>query len=90
MLVCPHCHQPIEVAPRVKVSFWRHDLTPGLGCGSLLAIAIIVAMCSGGLRHSDEIGTLRDEVKELAGKVDLLTETVRAASSRSQAPAPQP
>jgi outer membrane murein-binding lipoprotein Lpp len=75
MIVCPHCNQPVDVNPNVTVAWWRRDLTPGLGCGSLLAIAVIVTLCSGGVRSSHEINDLRSEIQSLAKKVDALTAT---------------
>jgi hypothetical protein len=81
MFPCPHCQKQIEVSPQRKVRWWRHDLTPGLGCGSLLAIGIIVAIFSGGPRDDKETRALRDEVRALATKVDALTNSVRPTVS---------
>ena len=50
MFPCPHCSKMIEVGPVSKNIFGQYD--PGatrvsLGCGTLILIAIIVAMFSG-------------------------------------------
>ena len=65
MLVCPHCNQEIEVKALEKVSWWNKPIggpSVSLGCGTLILIAIIVAV------FSDNSG-----VSELSTKVDELT-----------------
>jgi hypothetical protein len=77
MFPCPHCHKPIEIgiAPNGKVPWYKLD--PGnakvsLGCGTLLLIGIIVALCSGGV--SDEaLQSLRQDIQRLERKIDSLT-----------------
>jgi hypothetical protein len=71
MAACPHCGQEIVFAQGGK-SMWTRNLTPGLGCGSLVAIAIIVLIFSG-RGHSDEIRLLSENIKSLETKVDTLT-----------------
>ena len=65
MLVCPHCNQEIEVSAAKDVSWWRHQSTNrgvSLGCGTLIIIAIIVAV------FSDDSG-----ISNLSRQVDELT-----------------
>jgi outer membrane murein-binding lipoprotein Lpp len=71
MLSCPYCNQELEVAvSRQESAFWRRNLTPGLGCGSMIAIAVIVAMFSRG--NSDDIERLSREVQHLNASVTAL------------------
>jgi len=70
MPICPHCNQEIEFVQSRKTSVWQKNLTPGLGCGSLIAIAIIVILFSRG--HSDDIQHLDENVKSLEKKIDSL------------------
>ena len=72
MITCPHCHKAIEINPRADVSFWRRNMTPGLGTGSLVAIALIVVFCSGGYGSQRTISGLETEVQKLSQKVDEL------------------
>lgn len=65
MLVCPHCNEEIEVSAAKDVSWWKYQpMNRGvsLGCGTLILIAIIVAV------FSDDSG-----VSKLSRKVDELT-----------------
>ncbi len=73
MAKCPHCGQEIEFVP-TKTSIWTRNLTPGLGCGSLIAIAIIVIVFS--RSHSGDIERLDSSVKSLETKVEALTTSV--------------
>jgi len=73
MAACPHCGQEIEFVS-TKTSIWTRNLTPGLGCGSLIAIAIIVIMFSRG--HSGDIQGLQNTVRSLEQKVDALSTSV--------------
>ena len=73
MAICPHCGQEIEFVS-TKTSIWTRNLTPGLGCGSLIAIAIIVILFSRG--HSGDIERLGQTVRSLEKKVDALTTSV--------------
>jgi hypothetical protein len=73
MATCPHCGQEIEFVS-TKTSVWTRNLTPGLGCGSLIAIAIIVIVFSRG--HSGDILGLQNTVRSLEQKVDALTTSV--------------
>jgi hypothetical protein len=72
MFPCPHCGKPIEVGPPANVPWWQY--TPGgnasLGCGTLILIAIIVAMFSRG--GADEIRDLRKDIQSLEKKIDQL------------------
>jgi hypothetical protein len=67
---CPHCGKPIEVTPQAKVPWWRYD--PGgtpvsLGCGTLILIAIIVAMFSG--NAGSGVQQLRNDIQALERKI---------------------
>lgn len=82
MFPCPHCGNKIDVAPPVKVSWWQFDTggTPvSLGCGTLILIAIIVAIFSGG-GESSEIRALQRDVQSLEQKIDNLA--AQAATSQ--------
>jgi hypothetical protein len=70
---CPHCHNDIEITPREKPSWWKPQSVPttNLGCGTLILIAIIVAMfSSGGVK--DDIQDLRRDMKRIEEKIDNL------------------
>ena len=75
MFPCPHCGKPIDVGPPAKVAWWQYD-TGGargsLGCGTLILIAIIVAMFSRGGDEATEIRSLRNDIKSLEQKIDRL------------------
>ena len=65
MVVCPHCGQEMEFKEPEKVSWWKYQpMNRGvsLGCGTLIIIAIIVAVFSG-----------NNDVSRLSKKVDALT-----------------
>lgn len=90
MFPCPHCDQPLEIAPRPKGTWFGYppgDSKVSLGCGTLLAIGFIVWLCSGGLGTRDEIRELRSEIQRLAKKVDALTPAVAAEGKNRAAPA---
>ncbi len=73
MFSCPHCGKPIEVTPQAEVPWWRYDSggTPvSLGCGTLILIAIIVAMFSGNAGNG--VQQLRNDVQALDRKIDDL------------------
>jgi hypothetical protein len=80
MFACPHCGKAIEIGggPREPMPWYRID--PGnpkvsLGCGTLLLIGIIVAICSGG--PSDrEFNDLRRDIQRLEQKVEALTKSI--------------
>jgi hypothetical protein len=74
MPICPHCNQEIEFVEGRKTSVLQKNITPGLGCGSLLAIAIIVMFFSNS--HSGDILQLKLEVTSLEKKIDSLTTSV--------------
>lgn len=72
MLTCPHCGKEIEVKQTTDVSWWQYDPGRGtsLGCGTLIIIAIIVAMFSRG--GADDIRELRKDIQSLEKKIDLI------------------
>ena len=75
MVPCPHCGKPIEVGPRAEVGWWKYD--PGgtpvsLGCGTLLLIAIIVIIFSGGGSDGEALEALEQHMQVLEDKIDNL------------------
>ena len=75
MFPCPHCGKTIDVGPPAKVSWWQYD--PGgarvsLGCGTLILIAIIVAMFSRGGDETDAIRALQKDIQSLEQKIDRM------------------
>ena len=75
MFPCPHCGKGIDVGKPPDVSWYKYD--PGgtrvsLGCGTLILIAIIVAMFSGVGDESEAIRDLQKEVQTLEQKIDDL------------------
>jgi hypothetical protein len=72
MAVCPHCGKTLDVNPRRQVPWWKYDPGPtaNLGCGTLILIAIIVAMFSS--RSTESVARLEQEVRTLQEKIDGL------------------
>ena len=75
MFPCPHCGKPIDVGPPAKVSWWQYD--PGgarvsLGCGTLILIAIIVAIFSGSGDQTKAIRALQKDIQALEQKIDSM------------------
>jgi hypothetical protein len=72
MFPCPHCGKTIDVGPPAKVPWWQYDPGGGasLGCGTLILIAIIVAMFSRG--GADDIRDLRKDIQSLEQKIDRM------------------
>lgn len=61
-----------------------HGVKAQLGCGTLILIAIIVALFSGRGDLDDlqsEVGALRDQVTRLEAKIDTLNLRLEAASA---------
>jgi outer membrane murein-binding lipoprotein Lpp len=59
--------------------WWKPDWTPhhlNLGCGSLILIAVIVAICSGGGGLAGRIERLDADVQQLEKKIDDLGKTL--------------
>ena len=72
MFSCPHCGKTIGIGPSPDVPWYTYHPGPtraSLGCGTLILIAIIVAIFSGD-DESDEIRALRQEIKALEQKID--------------------
>jgi outer membrane murein-binding lipoprotein Lpp len=62
--------------------WWNRELgnpRASLGCGTLILIGIIVAICSGGLRSN--IDQLRNDIQKLEQKVDALAEAAKPAAA---------
>ena len=81
---CPHCGQPIEVGPPNKQATlaerWQNDAREkgvSLGCGTLIIIAIIVAIFSNNGADEDDVRRVRDEVRSLERKIDQLSDELR-------------
>ena len=73
MFPCPHCSKMIEVGPVSKNIFGQYDPGPtrvSLGCGTLILIAVIVAMFSGRGDETKAIRALQREVQALQQKID--------------------
>jgi hypothetical protein len=104
MPICPHCGQEIEVGslpegerpyPAEKVAWsWREKGLPqvSLGCGSLLAIGLVVWLCSGGpgwkLTETErKIDGLGQQMERLEKKIDAIEEKIGKAG---KIPAEQP
>lgn len=89
MFPCPHCGKTIEIAtPQEEhVPFYKYDPGNGvsLGCGTLILIAIIVAMFSGDDVDSGDIRRLRDDIRSLEQKIDGIAQ--QSVSNAQEAPA---
>lgn len=73
MFPCPHCGKTIAVGPAARVPWWQPEVggpSVSLGCGTLILIAIIVAMFSRGGDETDAIGALRKDIQALEQKID--------------------
>jgi hypothetical protein len=73
MFACPHCGKTIDVGPGSRVSWWQYDSggpNVSLGCGTLILIAIIVAIFSGD--NKGDIRALRRDVQALEKKIDAM------------------
>jgi hypothetical protein len=86
MLACPHCGKTIEVGPQQKQPWWKYDPggpTVGLGCGTLLMIALIVVMFSN-RGDTQAIRSLREDIQAVQEKVDAIEESVNTLAAREQ------
>ncbi len=75
MLVCPHCNQPIEMSAANDVPWWRYrpvNRGVSLGCGTLIIIAIIVAIFS----DNGSVSSLSTKVDELTVLVEEIHTSV--------------
>jgi hypothetical protein len=75
MFPCPHCGKPIEVGPLPKGSWRQFD--PGgtrasLGCGTLILIAIIVAIFSRWGSDTETLREVQQQIQQLEEKIDRL------------------
>jgi hypothetical protein len=73
MFPCPHCGKTIEVGQPAEVPWWKYEPGGGasLGCGTLIIIAIIVAMFSRS-GADDIVRELRKDIQSLEQKIDRL------------------
>jgi hypothetical protein len=87
MSTCPQCGQEIEAAIPPKGPWWKSNLAPhgvNLGCGSLILIALIVAICSGGGGLSDKIERLDRDVQMLEKRIDRLGKAVDEPNQKNK------
>jgi hypothetical protein len=79
MVVCPRCGYEFEPEPPPRKPWLRRDIAPAgvanLGCGSMILIALIVAMCSG-IGPAGKIDSLKQDIRQLELKVDELKQAV--------------
>jgi hypothetical protein len=92
MFMCPHCGKELDVSPkppRPKVSWWKYDPGPtaNLGCGTLILIAIVVAMFSSG--NTETVTRLKQEVRALQEKIDGLRRQIEKLLPPAQRGDPQ-
>jgi outer membrane murein-binding lipoprotein Lpp len=70
--------------------WWKYDAgnpTVSLGCGTLLAIGVIVALCSGGISKS-QFNDLRGDLRRLENKVEAVDASLKQlAPEKAAAPA---
>lgn len=76
MVVCPHCGTELDARSRAQLPWWKYDPGPraNLGCGTLILIAIVVAVFSSSNR--DSVARLEQEVRVLQDKVDVLGQNI--------------
>jgi hypothetical protein len=75
MFPCPHCGKAIELGPPAKMSWWQYDsgrAQASLGCGTLILIAIIVAIFSRGGDNDHAIGELRKDIQSLKKSIERI------------------
>ena len=82
-MLCPHCGKPIESRGTAEGSWYEYR--PGknevsLGCGTLILIAIIVAIFSKSGDNSDEIRDLQREIEKMEQQLDRLVPAVEKLS----------
>ena len=79
MLVCPHCNQAIEMNTPKDVPWWKYkpmDRGVSLGCGTLIIIAIIVAVIVAVFSGNDDLSSLSRKVDELTVLVEEIHTSV--------------
>ena len=83
MFQCPHCGKSIEVESPGEVPWYRYEPGGGvsLGCGTLILIALIVMIFSGGGDDSGAIRALQSEIQSLEQKIDDLDGKLDAVQS---------
>jgi hypothetical protein len=75
MFHCPHCGKTIEMDSPTPVPWWQYQpaqRSVSLGCGTLIIIAIIVAMFSQSGDESKSIRDLQRDIQKLQRTVDTL------------------
>jgi hypothetical protein len=89
MFACPHCGKALDVSPRPRASWWKYDAGPtaNLGCGTLILIAVIVAMVSS--RSTESVARLEQQVQALQEKIDGLGKGIEKLSPPAQRGGPQ-
>ena len=85
MFPCPHCGEPIDNESTDAAPWYGNEprgSQVSLGCGTLILIALIVIIFSGGNDNSDAIESLRTEIQSLEQKIDRLAEQQPRAEPR--------
>jgi hypothetical protein len=75
MYQCPHCGKIIEMDSPAPVPWWQYQPAQrgvSLGCGTLILIAIIVAMFSRSGDESKSIRALQNDIQKLQRTVEML------------------
>ncbi len=93
MDVCPHCGRALGESYPPKVPWWRYDRgqTANLGCGTLIVIAIIIAVFSSGNRESvlrleQEVRVLQEKIDDLGKGIDKLVPPSQRGEPKDRAP----
>ena len=88
MFRCPHCDKSIEITsgqPEHKKSFWQsqYGSSVSLGGGSLIAIALIVAVCSG----TSTRGTtgVQNDIRNLDRKIERIEQMLTELKNENAA-----
>jgi hypothetical protein len=90
---CPHCGESIETSPgdpEHEKSFWQSQYarSVSIGGGSLFAIALIVALCSGA--GTSGTSQLRSDIRELDSKIERVEELLGQLKKEGLTPAEIP
>ena len=88
MFPCPHCHKPIEIGigPDGKTPWYKDPGNPkvSLGCGTLILIGIVVAICSGGISDK-ELEVVRNDIRRVEKRIEDLAAAVKPAAGGAAA-----
>jgi hypothetical protein len=86
---CPHCHKPIEIGIGTQAKGPWYGIDPGnpkvsLGCGTLILIGIIVAICSGGISDK-ELEVVRNDIRRVEQRIEDLAAAVKPGAGPAAA-----